>query len=160
MCVHTCSCIGFDVMSGLAKDQDLTFYLQMPLLLSNIKGFKKDFVWFQKPKGFPKRSTHCFKTNLKRKCVVWFKTLNALFSKSKGLEKVLRRVRTMPLFPGIFRPFLGLNSYLLEFYLFSRSIQKSFRELKLLWLCSLSFHLSLEIFMEFFGAQRYFSEPK
>ena len=70
MCVHTCSCIGFDVMSGLAKDQDLTFYLQMPLLLSNIKGFKKDFVWFQKPKRFPKRSTHCFKTNLKRKGVV------------------------------------------------------------------------------------------
>jgi len=118
MCVHTCSCIGFDVMSGLAKDQDLTFYLQMPLLLSNIKGFKKDFVWFQKPKRFPKRSTHCFKTNLKRKCVVWFKTLNALFSKSKGLEKVLRRVRTMPLFPRIFPTFFGIKFLFIGFLSF------------------------------------------
>ena len=129
MCVHTCSCIDFDVMSGLTKDRDLTFYLQMPLLLSNIKGFKKHLVSFKKPKGFPKRSTHCFKINLKRKGVVWFKTVNALFSKSKGLEKVLRRVRTMPLFSGIFLTFFGIKFLFLGALSFSSINTSLFWEL-------------------------------
>ena len=83
-----------------------------------------------------------------------------MFSKSKGLEKVLRHIRTIHLFPGNFPTFFEIKFLFLGALSFSSINLKVFSRSKTTLVVFLILPSIPRIFSEFFGAQRYFSEPR